>query len=192
MIVTELSLLEGTHKVECDENFMIIYLDSRIQTSDTSLITLRDASCTAKLYAPSNQYGLSTTYDKCGTTKKETATHILYENEVTWIFGNDTSGVIRHGGKKINFTCSIDRYQNVSFLSLAPTTSFLTGKEGESFSLFSSVNSLVMGFYSCNKRYLIFLFLFNPFYLIYLLLTKIIVQCCHMSIMLVRVRMLPI
>ena len=112
----------------------MIYLDSRIQVSDTSLITLKDSSCTAKRYSPSNEYGLITTFDKCGTTKKETTTHIVYENEATWMFSSSSGGIIRSSGKKIKFSCSFDRYRNSSTLSMTPTTSFLTGVEGESFS----------------------------------------------------------
>ena len=126
-----LFLTDGNHRVVCDENFMMIYLDSRIQVSDASLITLKDASCTANRYLPSNEYGLITTFDKCGTTKKETTTYIVYENEVTWTFGSDSGGIIRSSGKKIKFSCSFDRHQNTSLLSLKPTTSYLTGEEGE-------------------------------------------------------------
>ena len=126
----ECSLTDGNHRVVCYENFMIIYLDSRVQTSDTSLITLRDTSCTARLYAPSSQYGLSTIYDKCGTTKKETAIHIVYENEVTWTFGSSSGGIIRHGGKKIKLSCSFNRHQNTSMQSIAPVKSYMTGEEG--------------------------------------------------------------
>ena len=80
---------------------MAIYLDNRTQIYNGSSITLNDTSCTAKMYPPNNEYGLITAYDKCGTTRTETSTHIVYENEVTWMFGNTSSSVVRATGKKL-------------------------------------------------------------------------------------------
>ena len=120
----------------CDENFMVIYLDSRIQVTDTSLITLKDPSCIAK-HSPSNEYQLITTFDKCGTTKKETETHIVYENEVTWMFGSNSGGIIRSSGKKTKISCSFDRQLSRLIPSLIPIDSFLTEHEGDTSLQFS-------------------------------------------------------
>ena len=109
---------------------MAIYLDIRTQLYNGSSITLNDTSCTAKQYPPNNEYGLITTYDKCGTTRTETLTHIVYENEVTWIFGNTSSAVVRATGKKIKFSCSLERSKNTSATNLEPVKTFITATEG--------------------------------------------------------------
>ena len=109
---------------------MAIYLDNRTQLYNGSSITLNDTSCNAKQYPPNNEYGLITAYDKCGTTRTETSTHIVYENEVTWIFGNTSSAVVRATGKKIKFSCSLERSKNTSTTNLKPVKTFITATEG--------------------------------------------------------------
>ena len=108
---------------------MAIYLDNRTQIYNGSSKTLNDTSCTAKQYPPDNEYGLITEYDKCGTTRTGTSTHIVYENEVTWTFGN-TSAVVRATGKKLKFSCSLGRSKNTSTTNLEPVKTFITATEG--------------------------------------------------------------
>ena len=109
---------------------MSIYLDKRTQLLNGSSITLRDSSCAATLYAPNNEYGLITAFDKCGTTKTETTTHVVYENEVVWKFGSSSSTITRTNGRKISFTCSLQRHRDTSNVDIAPTTNYITSSEG--------------------------------------------------------------
>ena len=99
-VIACIFIIDGSNRVVCNETSMAIYLDNRTQIYNGSSITLNDTSCIAKQYAPNNEYGLITAYDKCGTTRTETSTHIVYENEVTWTFGNTSSAVVRATGKK--------------------------------------------------------------------------------------------
>ena len=110
---------------------MAIYLDNRTQIYNGSSITLNDTSCTATLYPPNNEYGLITAYDKCGTTRAETSTHIVYQSEVTWTFGNTSSAVVRATGKKIKFSCSFERSKNTSTVNVEPVKTFITATEGK-------------------------------------------------------------
>ena len=121
---------DGSNRVICNETSMAIYLDNRTQIYNGSSITLNDTSCTAKQYPPNNEYGLITTYDKCGTTRTETLTHIVYENEVTWTFGNTSSAVVRATGKKLEFSCSLERTKNTSTTNVEPVKTFITATEG--------------------------------------------------------------
>ena len=109
---------------------MAIYLDNRTQIYNGSSITLNDTSCTARQYPPDNAFGLTTAYDKCGTTRTETSTHIVYENEVTWTFGNTSSAVARATGKKIKFSCLLERSRNTSTTNIEPVKTFITATEG--------------------------------------------------------------
>ena len=113
----------------CDENFMMINLDSRLQLENGSM-TLRNSSCVAKRYAPSNALGLLTTYTECGTTSKENSTHIVYENEAIWTFGTGSGGITRISGKKIQFSCSFERHRDTSNVNIAPTVTYMTATEG--------------------------------------------------------------
>ena len=119
---------------------MSIYLDKRTQLFNGSSITLRDSRCAATLYAPNNEYGLITAFDKCGTTKTETTTHVVYENEVVWNFGSSSSGITRTNGKKISFTCSLQRHRDTSNVNIAPTTNYITSSEGNTHSLHPSAH----------------------------------------------------
>ena len=109
---------------------MMIYLDPRTQLTNGSSMTLKRSTCIARKYAPSNEYGLITTYDKCGTTKRETSTHIIYENEVNWKFGA-SSGIARSSGKKIQFSCSFERHQDTATVHLDAASSYVTASEGD-------------------------------------------------------------
>ena len=129
-IIAAVFILDGSNRVICNETSMAIYLDNRTQIYNGSSITLNDTSCTAKQYPPNNEYGLITTYDKCGTTRTETSTHIVYENEVTWIFGNTSSAVVRATGKKLKFSCSLERTKNTSTTNVEPVKTFITATEG--------------------------------------------------------------
>ena len=107
-VIACIFIIDGSNRVVCNETSMAIYLDNRTQLYDGSSITLNDTSCIAKLYATNNEYGLITAYDKCGTTRTETSTHIVYENEVTWTFGNTSSAVVRETGKKSNLVAHLN------------------------------------------------------------------------------------
>ena len=65
------------------------------------------------------------------TTRAETSTHIVYENEVTWTFGNTSSTVVKATGKKIKFSCSFERSKNASAINLEPVKTFITATEGK-------------------------------------------------------------
>ena len=123
-------ITDGSNRVVCNETSMGVYLDNRTQTYKGSSITLIDTSCTAKRYPLNSEYGLITAYDKCGTTRTETSTHIVYENEVTWTFGNTSSAVVRASGKKLKFSCSLERSKNTSTTNLEPVNTFITATEG--------------------------------------------------------------
>ena len=129
-VIAGVFITDGSNRVVCNETSMAIYLDNRTQIYDGSSITLSDASCTAKQCPPDNEYGLITAYNKCGTTKTETSTHIVYENEVTWTFGNTSSAVVRATGKKLKFSCSLGRSKNTSTTNLEPVKTFITATEG--------------------------------------------------------------
>ena len=139
-------ILDGLNRIICNETSMAIYLDNRTQIYNGSSITLNDTSCTAKQYPPNNEYGLITTYDKCGTTRTETSTHIVYENEVTWIFGNTSSAVVRATGKKIKFSCSLERSKNTSTTNLEPVKTFITDTEGNTFANVKAVYETLLRF----------------------------------------------
>ena len=81
-VIAGVFITDGSNRVVCNETSMAIYLDNRTQIYNGSSITLNDTSCTARQYPPDNEFGLITAYDKCGTTRTETSTHIVYENEV--------------------------------------------------------------------------------------------------------------
>ena len=129
-MIAAVFITDGSNRVICNETSMAIYLDNRTQIYDGSSITLNDISCTAKQYPPDNEYGLITAYDKYGTTRTETLTHIVYENEVTWIFGNTSSAVARATGKKLKFSCSLERSKYTSTTNLEPVKTFITATEG--------------------------------------------------------------
>ena len=129
-VIALIFVTDGSNRVVCNETSMAIYLDNRTQIYNGSLITLNDTSCTAKQYPPDNEYGLITAYDKCGTTRTETSKHIVYDNEVTWTFGNTSSAVVRATGKKIKFSCSLERSKNTSNTNLEPVKTFVTTTEG--------------------------------------------------------------
>ena len=52
------------------------------------------------------------------------------KNEVTGIFGNTSSAVVRATGKKLKFSCSLERSKNTSTTNLEPVKTFITATEG--------------------------------------------------------------
>ena len=150
VVVPAVFITDGSNRIICNETSMAIYLDNRTQIYNGSSITLNDTSCTAKLYPPNNEYGLITAYDKCGTTRRETLTHIVYENEVTWIFGNASSAVVRATGKKLKFSCSLERSKNTSTTNLEPVKTFITATEGNILFLYTQSKNVQV-----NKTYIL-------------------------------------
>eukprot|EP00795_Rhopilema_esculentum_P000397 gene397-10064_t len=129
VLSVKMSCADGVNTVVCDTNWMLIYLDSRFQMSNGTVVTLRHSNCTAKKYVPVNRYGLITAFNDCGTTKRETMTHIVYENEVIWTFGGNGGTISRLSGKRISYSCSFSRHADTNNAIIRATTSFLTASE---------------------------------------------------------------
>eukprot|EP00794_Sanderia_malayensis_P017962 gene17962-19759_t len=104
--------LGGKNRLVCKDTSMEIYLDPRTVISNLTIATLRNSSCTMKRYLPSNEYGFVTGFKECGTTVVETASHIIYENEVNW--RTVSGGITRSNVKKILFSCSMSRHSDVN------------------------------------------------------------------------------
>ena len=117
-------------RVVCKPDAMEIYLDPAMTVTNNSLITLRNTSCTVKKYMPNNEYGFVTTYKECGTTMTETASHLLYENEVTWTDKSIAGGITRSGGRKILVSCSLSRFADTNLQQFNAPVTFINSSEG--------------------------------------------------------------
>ncbi len=102
---------------------MAVYLSDYVMKSGGTTITLRQANCTVKRYMPKNELGLVTGYKDCGTTMKETSSHIEYTNEVRVKDSALSGGIIRSNDKSVAVTCSLPRHADTNINQiLAPVT----------------------------------------------------------------------
>eukprot|EP00794_Sanderia_malayensis_P014934 gene14934-16474_t len=117
--------------VHCSQNYMRIELDKTYYNASLySSITLRSASCPA--WYSSTHIMLGTVPGSCGSTRKDTANHIVYENEVVLTAKSTGNQLItRNLYQKIYFSCSYGRNGFVSNVGFQPVTS-INVTEGKS------------------------------------------------------------
>ena len=118
---------DKTATVTCNNNYMKIELYRKYyNTSLYSSITLRDPSCRASIYTSSIVLG--SVPGACGSVKRETSSHTIYENEVIFT-GKAINGLItRNINQVIKFSCTFSRNAHVQTVSYQPISN-VTGEE---------------------------------------------------------------
>ena len=113
--------------VSCSNNYMRIELYRQYyNTSLYSSITLRDPSCRATIYY--NSIVLGSVPGACGSVKRDTSSHIIYENEVIFT-GKAINGLItRNLDQRIKLSCIFNRNAHVQTVSFQPISN-VTGEE---------------------------------------------------------------
>ena len=114
--------------VSCSNNYMRIEFDRKYyNTSEYSSITLRDSSCRASIYY--STIVLGNVPGACGSVKRDTYSHIVFENEV--IFTGKVIGglVTRNLDQRIKFSCIFSKNAHVQTVSYQPISN-VTGEEG--------------------------------------------------------------
>ena len=96
-------------------------------TSKYSSITLRDPTCGASIYQ--STIVLGNMPGACGSVKRDTYSHIVFENEV--IFTGKVIGglVTRNMDQRIKFSCMFSKTSYVQTISYQPISN-VTGEEG--------------------------------------------------------------
>ena len=112
-------LADNSAKVHCSQNYMRIDLDRTFyNTSLYSKITLKNQACTASY--SSSYITLGSVPGACGAVRKDTANHIVYENEVILKGKQDNSVITRNLDQSIVFSCSFSRNGFVSHMGYKP------------------------------------------------------------------------
>ena len=114
--------------VSCSNNYMRIEFDRKYyNTSEYSSITLRDPTCRASIYQ--STIVLGNVPGACGSVKRETYSHITFENEVIFT-GKAIDGLVtKNLDQRIKFSCMFSRNAHVQTLSYRPMSN-VTGEEG--------------------------------------------------------------
>ena len=113
--------------VTCSNNYMRVELYRQYyNTSLYSSITLRDPSCRASIYYSSIILG--SVPGACGSVRRDTSSHIVYENEVIFT-GKAINGLItRNLDQRIKVSCMFSRNAHVQTVSYQPISN-VTGEE---------------------------------------------------------------
>ena len=113
---------DNSSTVSCSTNYMRIDLDrSYYDASLYSSITLRNTSCSATttpLYIT-----LGSVPGVCGSVRKETSTHIVFENEVVFTAKASNGIISRDLDQKVTFQCLYNKNGQVSSGGYKPMSS---------------------------------------------------------------------
>ena len=104
-----LLLVDNSTIVSCSKNYMRIDLN-RIyyNTSLYSSITLRHSQCPATY---TNEYiSVGSQLGSCGSTRRDTASEVIYENEVVFKAKASNGMISREFDQKITFACVYNRH----------------------------------------------------------------------------------
>ncbi|XP_065067731.1 pancreatic secretory granule membrane major glycoprotein GP2-like isoform X1 [Rhopilema esculentum] len=113
--------------VSCTQNYMRIDFDRAFyDTSLFSSITLRDTSCSASI--SSYNIILGSVPGACGSTRSETSSYIVYENEVIFKPKAISGIIIRDPDQRVKFTCYFEKNAYVSSYRYLPISN-VTGSE---------------------------------------------------------------
>eukprot|EP00794_Sanderia_malayensis_P015451 gene15451-17034_t len=119
----------GGDSLICKDTSMRYVFDENLKFENESLVTLRDPQCHARIFYPQVGYSLDTPYGKCGTTVKETNSHIIYTNEVLFPYFAKAGQVLRTSGKRIKFSCSLPRFAESNTAQIQSSLAMINASE---------------------------------------------------------------
>ena len=118
-VILYVSSAENTVQVSCSDNYMRVDLSRQFyNASKYSSITLRDTSCSASI--SSSFITLGSVPGLCGAVRKETANHIIYQNQVIMKEKQDSGIVSRDHDLEVDVSCKYDRDGIASGASFKP------------------------------------------------------------------------
>ena len=121
-------LPDKTSEVLCSQSNMQIIMDRAFyNVSKYSSITLKDPTCLASI--SSSKITLGSTPGICGATRRSTANHFIYENEVI-MKARDYNGVVKDNDLHVKFACQYSKNTTISLLGYKPMYK-INGSEGK-------------------------------------------------------------